>query len=48
VGVASTLMSLPPIFLLPIGRFVFKETISKRAVTGTIIALAGVAALFLV
>jgi drug/metabolite transporter (DMT)-like permease len=48
VGVASTLMSLPPIFLLPIGRFVFQETISRRAVAGTIIALAGVAVLFLV
>ena len=46
VGVASTLMALPPIFLLPIGYYVFKERISPRAIAGTIIALAGVVVLF--
>ena len=48
IGVASTLQSLPPIFLLPIGYFFFKEKISTRAIVGTVIALAGVAILFLV
>jgi drug/metabolite transporter (DMT)-like permease len=48
VGVASTLMSLPPIFLLPVGRILFKEQIGWRALAGTIIALLGVAILFLV
>ncbi len=48
IGVASTLQSLPPIFLLPIGYFFFKEKISVRAIIGTIIALVGVAILFLV
>lgn len=48
VGIASTLMALPPVFLLPIGRFVFKESIGYQAVLGTIVAVAGVAMLFLV
>ena len=47
IGIASTLQSLPPIFLLPIGYFFFKEKIGNRAIIGTIIALAGVAILFL-
>jgi drug/metabolite transporter (DMT)-like permease len=46
VGIASTLIALPPIFLLPVGRFVFKEHISWRAVLGTVIAVAGVGLLF--
>ncbi len=48
VGVASTLTSLPPIFLLPISYFVFQERFGWGAVIGTLIAMAGVAALFLV
>ncbi len=48
VGVASTLTSLPPIFLLPISYFVFKERFGWGAVVGTFVAMAGVAALFLV
>jgi drug/metabolite transporter (DMT)-like permease len=47
VGVASTLMSLTPIFLLPISYFVFGERITPRAVVGTIIAFIGTALLFL-
>jgi drug/metabolite transporter (DMT)-like permease len=46
VGIASTLIALPPIFLLPIGYFYFKERISWRAVAGTAIAVAGVGLLF--
>ena len=41
LGIASTLMSLTPIFLLPIARLVFSEPISYRAVFGTIVALSG-------
>jgi drug/metabolite transporter (DMT)-like permease len=48
VGIASTLMALPPIFLLPIGRLVFKERFGWQAVTGTLIAILGVSLLFLV
>ena len=47
VGVASTLMSLPPVFLLPISHVVFGERIGARAVIGTLIAIAGVAILLL-
>jgi len=48
VGVASTLTSLPPIFLLPISYFVFKERFGWGAIAGTILSMAGVALLFLV
>ena len=48
VGIASTLTSLPPLFLLPISYFVFKERFGWGAVAGTFVAMAGVAALFLV
>lgn len=47
VGIASTLMALTPIFLLPVGYFVFKETISWQAILGTLLAFAGSALLFL-
>lgn len=46
VGVASTLMGLVPIFMLPIGYFVFKERFGWQAVAGTVVAVAGVAMLF--
>ncbi|MBI3159631.1 MAG: DMT family transporter [Chloroflexi bacterium] len=48
VGIASTLMSLQPVIMLPMGALIFKEHISPRAVVGTFVALAGVAVLFLV
>lgn len=48
VGVASTLMALPPLFLIPIGYIFLNERITPRAIIGTVIALAGVAMLFLV
>ena len=47
-GVASTLSSLTPIFLLPISYLVFKERFGWTAILGTIVALAGVALLFMV
>jgi drug/metabolite transporter (DMT)-like permease len=48
VGVASTLMALPPIIVLPISYFVYKEKVGWQAVAGTILAIVGVAILFLV
>jgi len=47
IGVASTLMALPPIFLLPVEKFYFKEKMGWGAVLGTVIALVGVGVLFL-
>lgn len=47
VGIASTLTALPPVFLLPIGRLVFKERIGPMAIIGTLVAVAGVALLAL-
>lgn len=47
LGVASTLMSLSPVILIPISRFVLHEKISLRAVVGTILSLLGVALFFL-
>lgn len=43
VGIASTLMALAPILMLPFASLVFKEQISRRAVLGTITSLTGVA-----
>jgi drug/metabolite transporter (DMT)-like permease len=45
LGIASTLMGLAPIFLLPIAKLVFGEPISYRAVLGTVVALSGAAIL---
>ncbi|MEW5764101.1 MAG: DMT family transporter [Acidobacteriota bacterium] len=42
VGVASALMALVPILILPIVRVVFHERISLRAVLGTAASIAGV------
>jgi len=47
VGIASTLMALVPVFLLPFSRFVLKEPVGPRAVAGTLLAVGGVAVLFL-
>jgi len=47
VGIASTLMALSPVLLLPFSRFVLKERIGMRAVAGTALAVGGVATLFL-
>ncbi|BDU75594.1 DMT family transporter [Mesoterricola sediminis] len=46
MGVAATLMSLSPVILLPLSVFVFRERVSPRAWAGTVVSLAGAAALF--
>ncbi len=48
IGVASTLMALPPVFLLPVSYFFFKERFGWQTVAGTFVAMLGVALLFLV
>jgi drug/metabolite transporter (DMT)-like permease len=46
IGVASTLMSLSPVLLIPVGYYLFKERITFRTVAGTLMALAGAVLLF--
>jgi len=48
IGVASTLMALTPVFILPIDYFYFKERFGWGTIAGTVIAMLGVAVLFLV
>jgi len=48
MGVAATLMSLAPVFLLPVAHWGFKEKVGVHAILGTALALAGAAALFFV
>jgi len=43
IGIASTLMALPPIFLLPLTWWIFKEKVSWRCLIGTVVAVGGVA-----
>jgi drug/metabolite transporter (DMT)-like permease len=47
VGIASTLMALTPIMLLPFSRWVFQEKVSLRAVAGTLVSIAGVVIIFM-
>lgn len=46
VGISSTLTNTTPIMLIPIGYFVFRERITLRAISGTIVAIIGIAVLF--
>jgi len=47
VGIASTLMSVVPVIMLPLSILIYKEKITMAAVFGTFIAVAGVVILFL-
>lgn len=47
LGVASTIMSLSPVLLLPYSVFVEKERVGLVAVAGTVLAISGAAAMFL-
>lgn len=46
-GIASTLSSTSPIFILPLAYFIEKEKLTARAVVGACVAVVGVAVLFL-
>ncbi len=48
VGIASTLMALTPVIMLPIVYWVYKESVSRWAIVGTVVALSGVALIFFV
>lgn len=47
IGIASTLMSLTPIILIPIAHYFFKDRVTFGAVLGTVIAVIGVSILVL-
>lgn len=47
VGIASTLMALPPILVLLPSVWIFKERISPQSLVGTMVAIGGVALIFL-
>ncbi len=47
VGVAATLMALPPVILIPLGYIIYRERVSRRGVIGTLVAITGVAIIFL-
>ena len=46
LGIASTLMALPPVLLIPLEYLIYQRRVSRRSVTGTVVAMAGVALLF--
>jgi len=46
VGVAQTLCSLPPVFILPLSFLLYGERVSWRAIAGAVIAIGGAALLF--
>jgi drug/metabolite transporter (DMT)-like permease len=48
VGVASTLMAMTPVISLPLVHWLYHERVSPRAVAGTLVAMAGIAGMFLV
>lgn len=47
VGIASTLMATVPVMMLPISKFYYKERLSTLSIVGTLIAVIGIAILFL-
>lgn len=47
MGIAATLMSTMPILMLPLVKWVEKEKLTWRAISGAVLAVAGVAILFL-
>ena len=47
-GVAQTLLSLMPVMIIPVVWYLFKQRTSWRGVVGAVVAVVGVAVLFLV
>lgn len=46
LGIASTLMALPPVILIPLEYIFFHRRVSSRGLIGTLVAMIGVALLF--
>lgn len=47
LGIASTLMALPPVILIPLEYLFYRHRVSPRGIVGTLVAITGVALLFL-
>lgn len=47
LGIATTLMALVPVFLIPIGMVIYKEKVGVLAIIGTVVAIGGTALIFL-
>jgi len=47
VGIAATIIATMPVIMLPISRYYFKDKLSWRSISGAIIAVTGIAILFL-
>lgn len=47
VGIASTIMASVPILMLPVSKYFFKEKLSWKSVAGAVLAVGGIALLFL-
>lgn len=46
VGVASTLIATTPVFMLPVGYFVFKDRFGWQSIIGTMLTILGIGLLF--
>lgn len=46
LGIASTLMALPPVLLIPLEYLLYRKRVSNRGIAGTLIAITGVALIF--
>jgi drug/metabolite transporter (DMT)-like permease len=47
VGIAATIMSLQPVLMLPISKYLQKERLSVQSIVGAFLSVAGIALLFL-
>ena len=47
LGIASTLMALPPVILIPVEYIVYRTRVSARGLVGTVVAIGGVALILL-
>lgn len=47
ISIASTLMSVVPIYMLPLSKIVYKEKLTAKSILGAFAAVAGIAVLFL-
>ncbi len=48
VGIASTIMSIVPIIMLPISKYYYHEKLSVKSILGTVVAFLGIAVIFLI